>query len=206
MRSGLISDVEKENINLLELLKTNQIVVLSGQLRREENDSYLTKRYNAYCKLCIFEIVSDLMRYFAGDTTTTYLQNKSGCLIMIDEVDSLAPNRGACSARETIVNIATKYRKAYITLLLATQLISRVDDALFAQVNYLITSVVDEENKKLLRNKNVSEEAIGILSELRTAIKTTIGTLISELAIINMESMDTQYFYPIPPLTALKKG
>jgi DNA helicase HerA-like ATPase len=208
IRSGILNDDEQMHIDLMNLFNTNDCVIFKGRQRKEENDDYLTKINNAYIKLLLIKIENELEKI--SNHVESKLINKNegkyrGFLIVIDEADSYAPARGISSMRERIVQLATKDRKLLVNLILITQSANKLDETLFNQSDFIITSNLNEENAKVFKDKMYSEEQMDLLINMPTEITTSIGTTPSEFAICS-SNKEIVKFVPRPPESNFKRN
>jgi len=206
LRAGIITDDESKGLGILKELAENEAVVVRGKLRNVEDDDYITQIYNAYIQILITTAVLDIKTYLeTKGKAQTYLKNDQGILIAIDEIDSLAPATGRSSIRDTITQLATKYRKSMVNLVFATQSAKKVDSTLLEQVDYLIVSTIDDTNANALTTLNISEEWLLVLRQLKQGIITNIQTKVSQKALINPKTADPAsrvvIYYPICPLS-----
>lgn len=203
LNANIISDDDTHYLNILEELSTRDMVVMKAQLRQTLDDDYITTIYNAYVKIIITTIRLDLQHQ--GEDN--YLTNPQGIFLGIDEIDSVAPAVGTSSLRITITQLASKFRKAMINLGMATQSISKVDPTLFQQCNFVLTPKLEKDNSILISYFNISDEWINILSNLKKGVKTNLNTIVSEFAVINLDTPDLtkriRIFYPSIPLSAI---
>ena len=204
LRNQIITDDTSITIDIKSLLMKYDAVVFRARLRDSVDDSYTTKMYNAYVKMIISQIRIDITRFINGDETAT-IKCKEGVFIPIDEADSLAPASGISSLRNTIVQLATKFRKSMISLILITQSVEKLDHTLMAQSDFILTAKLDDINRGIISERNVSKEEIETkLTNLRSEQKTSIGTIVNEWAFIDDENNIT-LFYPTIPLTNNKR-
>jgi len=206
LRAGIITDDESKGLNILKELAENEAVVVRGKLRNVEDDDYITQIYNAYIQILITTAVLDIKTYIETQgKAETYLKNDQGMLIAIDEIDSLAPATGKASIRDTITQLATKYRKSMVNLVFATQSAKKVDSTLLEQVDYLIVSTIDDTNANALTSLNISDEWLLVLRQLKQGVITNIQTKVSQKALINPKTADPAskviIYYPICPLS-----
>jgi len=206
LRAGIITDDESKGLSILKELAENEAVVVRGKLRNVEDDDYIMQIYNAYIQILITTAVLDIKTYLeTKGKAQTYLKNDQGILIAIDEIDSLAPATGRSSIRDTITQLATKYRKSMVNLLFATQSAKKVDNTLLEQVDYLIVSTIDDTNANALTTLNISDEWLLVLRQLKQGIITNIQTKVSQKALINPKTADPAsrvvIYYPICPLS-----
>lgn len=209
IRSGILSDDEATHINIIELFNTYDAVVFRGRQRKEENDDYLTKIYNAYIKMLLIRIENELEKI--SNKVESGLVNKNtddrykGFLILIDEADSFAPAKGISSLRERIVQLATKDRKLLVNLILITQSAGKLDETLFNQSDYIITSNLNEENASVFKRRMFEQEQIDLLVNMPLEASTSIGTKVSQFAIID-NNRDIVKFFPRPPRSNFKRS
>ena len=188
IRSGILNDDEATHIDIIEMFNKYDAVIFRGRQRKEENDDYLTKIYNAYIKLLLIRIENELEKL--SNKIDSNLINKSddrykGFLIVIDEADSFAPAKGISSLRERIVQLATKDRKLLVNLILITQSAGKLDETLFNQSDYIITSNLNDENATVFKRRIFEQEQIDVLVNMPLESPTNIGTKVSQFAIID---------------------
>lgn len=177
---GVLSDDEKDEIDILQLLKENELLVFNGEIRTEEDDTYQTKIYNSILKFILSVIKTDLKNLLSNLPST--LTNKEGVWIVCDEADSVAPEKGQSSLKTDYVQLATKQRKAMISLINITQSALKLDQILFSQADYIFTFRPDEDNRKIFERRGMSEENLSIIDELKYGVETGIGIKMNECA------------------------
>jgi DNA helicase HerA-like ATPase len=203
--TGVLSDNEENNIDICELLSKYQIVVFSGEIRTESDDTYDTKTYNAFIKILFDEVRDELKRLIAG-VKGTKLTNKSGVLIYIDEADSIAPKDGKSSLKTATEQLATKRRKDMLNVILITQVIGKLDEPLVVNSDYLFTSALNTLNEKIFKEIRLSDENINLLAHMRKSEKTSIGTIVRQWGVVDkVNTLVVKKFYPICPASAFKR-
>ncbi len=209
IRSGILDDNESSHVNIIELFNKYDAVIFRGRQRKEENDDYLTKIYNAYIKMLIIRIENELEKI--SNKNESQLINKNingkyyGFFILLDEADSFAPAKGMSSLRERIVQLATKDRKLLVNLLSITQSAGKLDETLFNQSDYIITSNLNDENASVFKKRMFEQEQIDLLVNMPLESSTNIGTKVSQFAIID-NNRNIVKFFPRPPRSNFKKS
>lgn len=192
--------------NIIEDLVNYSCVVLRGKPKTGE-DSKILAKYYVYLQIALTKIIQERIKFVSGtrdEKMKSKLNHPYGIQIIIDEADVLCPNTGTSYLKSLIENIATKLRKAGITLILITQNLSLLDEVLTAQADMILTARLDNEgNIKALRKRGIAEESIDILRHLNIEKPNNYGFRVSEWAYIDQRNA-TSSFYPCLSLSAFK--
>lgn len=203
LEAGILSDGDKDSpdrCDIYKLMNEYDMVIFKGRLRNEVDDDYDTIIYNSFLKMAVSLITNAQNRFISGDKDSE-IRSKNGVLFLIDEADSVAPRVGNCSIRKTFEQLATKYRKALINIIMMVQDSEKLDEAFLDQSDYLISSKVESVNKGVLLKRGISQETIdNTLAELKQEQLTAINTKVNEFFVAGLNN-DYKVFTPICPLT-----
>lgn len=203
IRSGLLSDEKEKGIDILNILKENEVVIYKGKLKLTGSDTDTDLPYNAALKLVMLKIILDCALYFQGNSAAV-VKSRNGVCFMLDEIDVLADESSDSSTRIFVTNILTKYRAFKIDFIGIGQEASRIYHELFSQVKVVLTSQVTSANASMLKERHVDKEYLdstsGILGQLKLKVKTDLDTYVSEWVAIDEDNRIIP-FYPLPPLS-----
>lgn len=130
--SGLF---HKNGLDILDLLKPGQCSVLMLRDLRDEDKSLIT----ALIARRLFTVMGDyhkekkISSFFQKESAKSVLPNR--VWLLIDEAHVVAPKDVESPAREALVEFVKRGRDAGLSLVLATQQPSAVDDRILSQVN-----------------------------------------------------------------------
>ncbi|HVA82690.1 MAG TPA: hypothetical protein VNF06_00830 [Candidatus Aquilonibacter sp.] len=206
--SHAFTDDETEWINLPEIVGTHQMTIFRFKTRKDEDDSYSTQIYQAFIKMAFMETKVELAKWLDKKDPACYIKSDNGVVIFLPEGETLAPRSGKCSIRGMTINIALKDRKALLSSVTDTQSVEKVDLAFVEQSDFVITSVVEAQNKGFLRDRNISDALIeDIFGKLRVGMQTSIKTEQSEFSIISGKGQDMKHeeCFGISPVCAWEK-
>lgn len=192
--------------NIIDDLMNYDAIVLRSKAKTGEEAKILAK-YFVYLQIAITKVLQERLKAVSGsreEKVKSRLNHQLGLQVIIDEADTLAPNAGTSYLKTLIENIATKYRKAGVTLGLATQNLELLDEVLTAQADSILTSRLDNKaNVVALRRRGIHDESIDVLRHLQIEKKNSYGFKVSEWAYINQQNR-IQSFYPALPLSTFK--
>jgi DNA helicase HerA-like ATPase len=186
MAQHILSDDEKDDIDIMQLIAENDELIFKGRLRKSSNDTFMDRIYNVHVKM-LLDLPSNDLKRFAEGATDTYLQG-TPIIIASDETDSLAPAEGICSLTEDYIQLAKKERKTQIFVFNAVQSAEDINKSLLDQSDFIFTFRVDEENVGVFKKRHVSKGLLDRLANLVMAQATkpsSIGTTPSECAVLN---------------------
>jgi len=187
--------------NVLEDLENKDAVVLRIKAK-SSNESNITKRYEACIKIVLTKILNDRLLFSSGtkeEKVKSHLTNPNGILVIIEEADTIAPATGGNYVKELIKQLATKYRKAYINVILITQDAGTLDETLLKQSSVIFCSQIQTlGNIKALKEKGIDKITIDKLKNLRKNQRNSLGLLVSEWAMIDANKK-IELFYPTIP-------
>ncbi len=187
--------------NILEDLENNDAVILRVKAK-SGNETKVTKRYEACVKIILTKILNDRLLFTSGtkeEKQKSHLTNPNGILVIIEEADTLAPAGKTNYIKELITQLATKYRKAYINVILITQDAGTLDETLLKQSSVIFCSQIQTMgNIKALREKGIDNITIGKLKNLKKNQRNNLGLLVSEWAMIDANK-HISLFYPTIP-------
>ena len=204
LKMGVLTNDEKEDIDLCKLMMDNQMVIFKSRIRTEVDDDYDTLIYNSFLELCLFQLTTYMTRHLEG--LSSKLQSDNGILIVIDEADSVAPAVGNCSIRNPIVQLATKWRKSLFNIILMVQSATKLDPTFSSQSDYLIGYKSENINKQVLLDRGISEEVFKeVLTELKQEQTTIVNTKVNECFIIGMNN-EIKICTPMFPLADIYRN
>lgn len=182
----IISDDEKDDIDIMLLVAENDELIFKGRLRKSINDTFMDRIYNVYVKYLLALPSNDLKRYGDG-AEDTYLKG-TPIIIASDEADSLAPSEGICSLTEDYIQLSKKERKTQIFVFNAVQSAEDINKSLLDQSDFIFTFRVDEENVNIFKKRHVSRGLLDRLANLvmaQASKPSNIATTPSECAVLN---------------------
>jgi hypothetical protein len=211
LRTAMLLDViskdegNKDTDLLSDMLHYDSVVFRNKM--KTEGDQKMMAKYFVYTKIYLTQILSDRIKWASG--TAEYrakakLSCPTGICVVIDEADTLCPEGSQTYLKKQIEEIATKYRKAGVNLVLITQNAALLSSVLLAQSDLIICSKIDNVgNAKALKDRGVNDEAINILKHLDVEKKNSYGFKVNEWAVIDQQNQ-IYSFYPALPLSEFK--
>lgn len=197
----VITNNENYIINVLELMHEHDGVVFAGKLRSQNKNTLVDNPYNAVFKILALEILYDCVAYnIQRDRSDTILQSE--VVMVLDELDVLAPDNENTTTRDFVRAIFTKARGAGITALGIAQEATLVDKELFEQFDIIFCGGgISDENGKMLVRRGVPQLAVDQLRNLRSGERTNVGTKVAQWCAMDRNRHITKYL-PIPPQSA----
>lgn len=205
---GVLGDSDSNvNNNILMDVKEKDYVIIRSKAPATAKQDAIFVKNQAYTKVLLTKILNDRLRYISGspeEKAKSHINHPFGMAVLIGEIAQLAPASGEGYLNKLLENLATLYRKAGVTLIGETQNAALLNPNLLAQADYIITSNLNTKaNISVLKEKGVPSENIEILRHLKKEVMTSIGTKVSEFAIIDKHNK-IRSFFPTLPCSAFK--
>jgi len=196
----VISDNPKYHIDILRLMVDYQGVLYRGKLKTTPN-AYVDLPFNACLKIIGSLILNDMFRYNV-DKDSGAVMKLTEIAVGFDEIDLIASEVEDSSTREWVLSFAAKARMAGIDLTIIGQEASLIYNELFTQCKVIMTSIVTENNAKILAKAHIPKEYLnmegGLLSTLKRKQKTSVETEQDEWAVKDEEgNVETFYAFPM---------
>jgi hypothetical protein len=204
---NVLNDKEKAESDSVvdDMLNYNSVVLRSKM--KTEGDKKMMAKYFVYTKLVLTQVLSDRIKFSSGAAearATAKLTHPIGITIVPDEADTLCPEGDNTYLKKTIEEIATKYRKAGVSLIPITQNAALLSHVLLAQSDLIICSKIDSTgNARALKERGVSDQAIGIMRHLKVEQTNSLGFKVNEWCVIDQQNRCFS-FYPAVPLSEFK--
>ena len=188
---------ENNNVDFPVELATHKILVMQTTLYAQNQVTN-----SIYIKLAISRIVADRKNYIRSQGQLGVIDKP--VTFMIDEADSVCPNRGYSPSRFTIRSLATKERATGMSVFLITQNPTFLDQAIIKESDFIIVSkLFSEEEKAVLTARGVPKYIIG---EVMKKLEWKDTSPVKQFAIILPDSEDMyKTFYPIACACSFQK-
>lgn len=194
----------KLKVDPIQELVNNGILVLITNLDVDNE-----RNLNIYVKILLNRVIADVIK-FRQASPQTDLNEKiryrgrvdKPVVVAIDEADTLVPKdlKTASPARNTILQLLTKYRYYGFSLFLVTQDPALIWDRPVRQCKYILTpKIMNEDQASLIHQRGVPEHAIEQLRKLYAGDEKPV-----QWALIEPDSNDDpKIFYPLAPCTKI---